>query len=348
MKKTFIFASLITIIVLIPAYLGYIPSYICAIISMCVFIIAISSSVCSAIRSSITDIKETQQTCNENILRLFENLNENMGKIEHALEDNKNSAALQMETVHSVLEQSHATLEAISCLISKSIQDLSVKLDEQLKTIGEKNDSISNAVNANSTEVEKLSAAIAPLRKEIQESTEKIKTSSNQNADNFSKVIDSVTNCLSQQIECVVAKITSLNDSIKEYTTSTISVQETNTTLSADISKAIKLVNDSVSTMSRENRRIIGDLGNVTSENIEKLCKELTNTTNAQTESLSDSEDKIRKSIEKLCNNLTEVLRLIEVDFDEICKSVQDMKNLSQSIEQSDKDLLSRIIKTCK
>ena len=58
MNKSITFASLITIIVLVLAYLGYIPSYISVTISLCIFAIAISYSICSAIRGSITEIKD--------------------------------------------------------------------------------------------------------------------------------------------------------------------------------------------------------------------------------------------------------------------------------------------------
>ena len=337
MNKSITIASLITITVLVLAYLGYIPSYISVTISLCIFAIAISNSICSVIRGSITEIKDSQKEYNATILKSYDSLYEKIEMLVNALEENTISTASQIENVHSILEQSYTTQQTTCNFISQSLPDLS----EQLKAIGEKSDSFTNALNVNSTEVAKLNDVFTSFNKGIQENVEKIASITSQNTEKFSKAIVDANNNLRQQIECVVSELNTLNNSIKVYTESTISVKETNSTLSAEISKAI-------TSNSRDNRRMTDDLKDVISSNLEELISGIKNAAIAQTSSLSESEDKIRQSINKLCNSLTSNLQKLGIDIEAICESVDDMKKISQSVEQSDKDLLSRISKICK
>jgi hypothetical protein len=337
MNKPITFASLITIIVLTLAYLGYIPSYISVTISLCIFAIAISNSICSVIRGSITEIKDSQKEYNATILKSYDSLYEKIEMLVNALEENTISTASQIENVHSILEQSYTTQQTTCNFISQSLPDLS----EQLKAIGEKSDSFTNALNVNSTEVAKLNDVFTSFNKGIQENVEKIDSITKQNTEKFSKAIVDANNNLRQQIECIVSELNTLNNSINVYTESTISVKETNSTLSAEISKAI-------TSNSRDNRRMTDDLKDVISSNLEELISGIKKAAIDQTSSLSESEDKIRQSINKLCNSLTSNLQKLGIDIEAICESVDDMKKISQSVEQSDKDLLSRISKICK
>lgn len=351
MNKSITFASLITITVLVLAYLGYIPSYISVTISLCIFAIAISNSICSVIRGSITEIKDSQKEYNATILKSYDSLYEKIEMLVNALEENTISTASQIENVHSILEQSYTTQQTTCNFISQSLPDLS----EQLKAIGEKSDSFTNALNVNSTEVAKLNDVFTSFNKGIQENVEKIDSITKQNTEKFSKAIVDANNNLRQQIECIISELNTLNNSINVYTQSTISVKETNSTLSSDISNAITFVNNSISSNLRNNRRMMDDLKDIISSKIEELLSGIKNETIAQTSFLSEGEDKIRQSINTLCNNQTKNLEKIGIDIDEICESVNkicesvnEMKKISQFVEQSDQDLLSRISKICK
>ena len=122
MNKSITFASLVTITVLVLAYLGYIPSYISVTISMCIFAIAISNSISSAIRGSIIEIKDTQEKNNATILKSFESLYEKIEMLENTIKENKTSTTSQIETVCSVLEQSYITQQTTYEFISKALQ----------------------------------------------------------------------------------------------------------------------------------------------------------------------------------------------------------------------------------
>ena len=104
-------------------------------------------------------------------------------------------------------------------------------------------------------------------------------------------------------------------------------------------------LNDSTTNIMRENRKFVEELKEISSNNIEALQKTVQNNISDQTESLTDIVEDLQTSINKLSSSLSKNLEKLSVDVDTICTSIDEMKQISQNVETSDKELLAKILK---
>ena len=229
-----------------------------------------------------------------------------------------------------------------------SMTDLSSNVCEELHLIDKTNELYFNELKTNSSEISKLHTSITSLSKEISSSTAKLKTTAEFHYDKLGTSIESVTRDLEKRIECIVTSLRSLNDSVEKYTVSSDAIKDRYSLLSKEISDGIKALKDVESSMSYGNKHLIEDLNDLFSDKMGNLLKGIENANIAQTENLTENEIKIRQSIDKLSNNLSSNLQKLGIDIEVICESIEDMKKMSQYVEQADKNLLSQISKLCK
>lgn len=348
MNKTFVLASLIVAIVLALAYCELLPSFISVTVSICVFVLAGCNFVKSASRDSFTEIRESHERNNTNIIKAFDVLYERLVVLSRTIENNNSSVLSDLENLSSLMVKYQTVFDSMTNKFVQSITDLSSNVCKKLNSIDRTNELYFNELKINSLEISKLHTSLTSLNKEISSSSAKLMTTAEFHYDKLGTSIVSVTRDLEKRIEYIVTSLSSLNDSIEKYTVSSEAVKDSHCSLSKEISDGIKSLKDVESSLSRGNKHLIEDLKDLFSDKMENLLKGIENVNIAQTESLSESEIKIRQSIDKLCNNLSSNLQKLGIDIEIICESIEDMKKMSQYVEQADKNLLSQISKLCK
>lgn len=164
-------------------------------------------------------------------------------------------------------------------------------------------------------------------------------------SDELGKAIADTIQDLSTNIGNVTSKFSDLDNSINSYTIATNALKENNIKTHSNVSDLITKLNDSTTKILRENRRFVEELKEISSNSIETLQKTVKNKISDQTDSLTEFVGDLQKSINELSSTLAMNLENLEVDVDAICTSIEEMKQISQNVETTDKELLAKILK---
>lgn len=355
MKQSFLIASLITIVVLGLSYSGFCPNYICVTISICSFITALSFSVTCAIKDAQNSMKIEQSNTVDSIQKQFHDIKIVFDLILQEAQLLKTISESRSTQIEKLQEQVNCVVKELSNSVPLLISEISDMLDKKFKTVEDKSNLLMVALNNNSSELSKAIDFMSRTNKENKDFVSTIKCSFEASSSKLTNSIEIVTNNFKQQVENVGKDVSSLGKCIEEYTESSKLLGDANSSLSSTITQTVVKIDESIVKMDesmsglvRQNRRLIDDLNDKCASCIEELKSTMSNCISEQTVSMSDNEEKINKSVINLCDTLSFNLRKMEIDIDQICSSVEDMKKMSQVVEKSDKDLLDKIMKVCK
>lgn len=348
MNKSFIFAIVIMGSFLGLTYFEYLPFYVSVTVVLCTFIIAMTHSIISAIKNlqSSQDVTEA---------KTIATLQESLGFVVNKLEMILNTATeLRSENndcycrIQQTLEHSNVVMENIFNKTSELNENLKTCYSNMTSTLGEEFVQLNGSLRDNSVALSKLNGTVQTANKDTIDAVSRFEKVTLSSTTVLGESVKSVTDDLTLQINAMIVKLETLGNCIDSYIHSAKLIEESNSSLSVSVSKSVEMLNNTISNITRLNSRAIDDLKDTMAETIEDLLKGLKNVTTDQTESIADGEEKIRQSVDKLCVELSLNLKKLEIDVDGICESVEEIRKMSQIVEQSDKKLLVQVNKICK
>ena len=343
--KSFIIASIITVFVLVVSYFEYVPFYVGITLAVCSFITAASVSIILAIDNLKDSNKDTTIRVFDDFKKSTEYTFKEVEKFNVQISSMLSEANQQNQTSWS--ETNKKLIDAI--VVMSQIKDNIVLQCEQINnTLNEKIPLLNSALDKNTKEITDLNSSVTSTKNVVTESLLEYKKTNVQTTKEITEAIKTSAECLDTQTKKCLSALDSFKNSIDSYSQSAEIIEEANKVITEKISTAISEIIQNVSSIQRQNNRSIDELKETISDGIESLLKNIEKSYTAQTDSLTNGEEKIRKSIDTLCNKLSSELEKQGIDIDGICKSVEDMKQMSQSVEQSDKDLIAKISKICR
>ena len=228
---------------------------------------------------------------------------------------------------------------------NRILSEIKLQKDSNVQRIEDICNSLKTYLSNATTEISKFNESLTQHDSEIRETINVFKNVVEGKSDELGKAIAATIQEMSTNIGNVTSKFSDLNNSINSYTITTNDLKENNIKTHSIVSDLITKLNDSTTNIMRENRKFVEELKEISSNNIEALQKTVQNNISDQTESLTDIVEDLQTSINKLSSSLSKNLEKLSVDVDAICTSIDEMKQISQNVETSDKELLAKILK---
>lgn len=320
--KSFIIASIITVFALVVSYFEYMPFYVGITLAVCSFVTAASVSIISA----IDNLKDSNKNTN---IQIYNVLSESNQKNQSLWDDTNKKLVKAIEIVSQIKDNIVLQCKQIN------------------STLNEKMPLLNSALDKNTKELTDLNSSVTSTRNVVTESLSEYKKTNVHTTQEITEAIKKSAESLDTQTKNCLSALDSFKKSIDFYNNSAKTIEKTNKDITEKISTAISEIIQNVSSLARQNSRSIDELKETINESIESLLSKIEKSYETQTESLTEGEEKIRQSVNTLCHKLSSELKKQGIDIEGICKSVEDMKQMSQSVEQSDKDLIAKISKIC-
>ncbi|MCQ2257651.1 MAG: hypothetical protein MJZ41_06605 [Bacteroidaceae bacterium] len=345
MKKSIILAILVAVVFLGLAFFEFVPMYISVTISICAFITYLSTSIIAGITALQETIKNEQKNTVESILKPIGSI---INKLDVLVQKTEN-IKLQNDSLLVQVEESSKNVENVinehSRQSNKILSEINSQTNLNIQRIEEVSNSLKASLSNATTEISKFNECVNQNSKETRDAINGFKTIVERSSDEFSKAIADTIHDMSTSIGTFMSKILELENIVNSYTNASNSLKESNEKTCSIISDLIGKLNDSTNNILRGNRQFVEELKELTSDNIEVLKNTLQNNITEQTDSLTENVEDLQTSIKNLSRTLSVNLEKLGVDVDAICASVDDMKQMSQNVETSDKELLAKILK---
>lgn len=348
MKKIFIIAGIIAVLTCGFTYFEYLPSYLSVTISICSFIAAMTISIISAIQNFQHSNKEGLESSLGVLQKSFSSVADKLSLISNNIDNVKLENISNHERIQVLLGQTETVIKEVVEKILQLDGNFTSFYKGLTQTIGEKTELMTDSLNNNSKEISSLSETLNSTTQKVSDDVIQFKEEIHKTTTELSEIVKKAINDLAERVNDINAKFIEFGSYIEVFNNSAVSIKESNNALSKDYSEAISLVNKSISSISLQNKRSIDDLKDSLKESIEDLLNGVKDVSDAQTETFSETGSCIKNSIDILCNSLTNNIKKLAIDIDAICNSVEDMKQMSQYVGQSDKDLLAKISEICK
>jgi ABC-type transporter Mla subunit MlaD len=177
---------------------------------------------------------------------------------------------------------------------------------------------------------------------------EQFKDTSNRTSNAMAEAIRKSMDELAQKVTDIIEQLEQLKTNIESYNISALGIKDSNNQVAIKIADTITAVDRTCSNITLQNKRLLDELNDSIRTNIDDLLNGVKDATDTQAESLSNTENSLKKSIDSLCIGLSTNIKKLGIDIEDICNSISEMKQTSDFVEQADKDLLAKISKICK
>ena len=164
----------------------------------------------------------------------------------------------------------------------------------------------------------------------------------------MSDAVRESSDALAQKVADITEKLSLLKTNIEAYDNSALGIKDSNSHLANKITDTISALDRICSNITLQNKRLLDELYDSIRTNIDDLLKGVKDAADTQAESFSNTQSSLKKSVDSLCSGLSTNIKKLGIDIEDICNSISDMKQMSDFVEQSDKDLLAKISKICK
>lgn len=345
MKISNTLATLFAVVFLGLSYFEYVPVYVSVTIAICAFITYLSATIVAAGTALQEVIKDEHKKNIECILKPVESIFNKLDVLIQVTENIK----LQNDSLITQIENCSKNIENVinehNEQSNRILSEIKLQKDSNVQRIEDICNSLKTYLSNATTEISKFNESLSQHDSEIRETINVFKNVVEGKSDELGKAIAATIQEMSTNIGNVTSKFSDLNNSINSYTITTNDLKENNIKTHSIVSDLITKLNDSTTNIMRENRKFVEELKEISSNNIEALQKTVQNNISDQTESLTDIVEDLQTSINKLSSSLSKNLEKLSVDVDAICTSIDEMKQISQNVETSDKELLAKILK---
>lgn len=345
MKISSTFATFVAAVFLVLTYFEYVPMYISVTITICAFINYLSTSIVSAIVTLQEAVNEEQIKIIDCIQKPAESITNKLDALVQVTKDIK----LQNDSLITKIENCSKNIENVINEDSKQsngiLSEIKSQTDSNFQGIKEICDSLKESLSNTTIEICKFNDSVIQNKKDTRDTINDLMSVTEKKSCKFGEAVDSTIHDFNENIKIIDSNLSALGDSINTYTSISNSLIESNVKTYSVFLELVNKINESSSNISRKNRQYIDDLKELTSNNIEELKKTLKDNISEQTDSLTENVDELQGTINKLSSELSMNLKKLEIDVDAICTSVDDMKQMSQNVETTDKELLAKILK---
>ena len=348
MKIKFFIVSVLAVICCCLTYFEYLPFYFSIVISVCSFIIVMTSSVISAIQGVQLANNENQEKNLEKIDRLSIGLTEKLTWLSGEIGHHASDYNLKLKEIQDLISTNNSVTGDVSEKISHLNDNIIAVNKELSQKIVEKSELLCGALEHNSSDISSLTSTLNIVSSKLSSEVELYKDTSNKTANAMSEAIQKSMDALAQKVTDIIEQLQHLKTNIEAYNNSALGIKDSNSQVAIKIAETISAVDRTCSNISLQNRRLLDELKDSIRTTIDDLLKGIKDATDTQVDSLSNTENSLKKSIESLCSGLSTNIKKLEIDLDDICNSISEMKRMSDFIEQADKDLLAKISKICK
>jgi len=345
MKISSTLATLIAVVFLVLTYFEYVPVYISVTIAICAFITYLSTTIVATNTALQEVVKDEQKKTIECILKPAESIFNNLDVLVQATENIKlqnDSLITQIENCSKIIEN---VINEHSKQSNSILSEIKSQTDSNVQIIEDICNSLKASLSNTTTVVSKFNDSLNHHNNEIRDTLNVFKNVVKGKTDELGKAIADTIQDMSTNIGNVTSKFSDLDNSINSYTIATNALNENNIKTHSNVSDLITKLNDSTTKILRENRRFVEELKEISSNSIETLQKKVQNNISDQTDSLTEFVGELQTSINNLSSTLAMNLENLDVDVDAICTSINEMKQISQNVETTDKELLAKILK---
>lgn len=345
MKISSTLATIIAVVFLVLTYFEYVPMYISVTIAICAFITYLSTTVVAAITALQEVVKDEHKKTIECIQKPVESIFDKLDVLVKVTENIK----VQNDSLLTQIENCSKNIENVinehSKQSNKILSDIRLQTDSNIQRVEEICNQLKTSLSTTTTEISKFNESLKENNFEIRNTINEFKNVVVGKSEELGKAIADTIQDMSTNIGSITSKFSDLDNSINSYTIATNALKENNIETQSIVSDLITQLNDSTTNILRENRRFVDELKENSSNSIEALQKTIQNNISDQTDSLTEFVEDLQTNINKLSSTLSKNLEKLEVDVDAICTSVDEMKQMSQNIETTDKELLAKILK---
>lgn len=334
MKIKFFIAGILAVISCCLTYFEYLPFYFSIVISVCSFIMAMTSSVISAIQGVQHANKENQEKALSKIGLLSSALSENLTQLSSEISRYASDNNSSQKEIQDLIRENNSAIDRVS--------------NEFSRKIVEKIELLCNALGDNSSDVSSLTSTLDTISSKLSSDTEQIKDTLSKAISTMSDTVQESSDALTQKVADITEKLSQLKTNIEAYNISALGIKDSNTHLANRITDTISALDRICSNITLQNKRLLDELNDSFRSNIDDLLKGVKDAADTQAESFSNTENSLKKSVDSLCSGLSTNIKKLGIDIEDICNSISDMKQMSDFVEQSDKDLLAKISKICK
>lgn len=341
MKISSTLATLIAVVFLVLTYFEYVPVYISVTIAICAFITYLSTTIVATNTALQEVVKDEQKKTIECILKPAESI---FNKLDVLIQGTEN-IKLQNDSLITQIEKCSKIIENVINEHSKQsnsiLSEIKSQTDSNVQIIEDICNSLKASLSNTTTVVSKFNESLNNNNNEIRDTLNVFKNVVKGKTDELGKAIADTIQDLSTNIGNVTSKFSDLDNSINSYTIATNALKENNIKTSDLIAK----LNDSTTNILRKNCRFVEDLKEISSNSIETLQKTVQDKISDQTDSLTEFVEGLKTNINNLSSTLAKNIEKLGVDVDYICTSINEMKQISQNVETTDKELLAKILK---
>jgi len=348
MKIKFFIVSVLAVICCGLTYFEYLPFYFSIVISVCSFIIVMTSSLISAIQAVQFANNENQEKTLDKIDMLSSGFTEKLSWLSGEIGHHASDFNLKFKEIKDLLSTNNSATGDVSEKISHLNDNITVVNKELSQKIVEKSELLCCALEHNSSEISSLTSTLHTVSSNLSSEVEHFMDTSNKTANAMSEDIQKSMDALAQKVTDFIEQLYQLKTNIEDYNNSALGIKDSNTQVAIKIADIICAVDGASSNITLQNKRLLDELNDSIRTNIDDLLKGVKDATDTQAESLSNTENSLKKSIDSLCIGLSTNIKKLGIDIEDICNSISEMKQMSDFVEQADKDLLVKISEICK
>ncbi|MFG6425893.1 MAG: hypothetical protein K1W14_05800 [Muribaculaceae bacterium] len=384
MNRNFIYAGIVAIIFLVIAYFEILPASICVTIALCAFVVAGSLKISDTLASLVEKNQEAVTKANDMTSSRFEavignlqtitksidtlsdsyrestnnGINQIISAFETSLkkysEDIKNQLSQIKESFDSS-ESAHSqensdllhTIENFGNKVCEKISDsqkiselLNQSLKDRLEALNKTGNNLLEAFDHGTSELNAFGNSIKPLETILSNFDGQVKDLYSHLESSMAELVGIINKNMDESS----SQLNILGESINKFTDSILKNKIENSNLSTEIRIAAQEFSNNTRELKKRYEKSIDSLSEKISGEIGKMIGGLKENLNAQ----SEDTGKIKDSVDKLCSNLKSQLKDLNSKVDLLFMAFDEMQNLSQSVQNSDKELLQKINNICK
>ena len=344
MKVKFFIVSVLAVVCCCLTYFKFLPFYFSIVISVCSFIIVMTSSVISAIQGVQLANNENQEKTLEKMDILSSDLTKKLSWLSDEISHHASDYILKLKEIKDLI----STNNSVTGDVSEKISHLNNNIIELSQKIVKKSELLCGALEHNSSNISSLTSTLHTVASNLSSEVELYKDTSNKTANAMSEAIQKSMDALAQKVTDIIEQLHQLKTNIEDFNNSALGIKDSNSQVAIEIANTISAVDRACSNITSQNRRLLDELNDSIKTTIKDLLKGIKDATDTQVDSLSDTEKSLKKSIDSLCSGLSTNIKKLGIDIEDICNSISEMNQKSDFVEQADKDLLVKISKICK
>jgi ABC-type transporter Mla subunit MlaD len=307
-----------------------------------------TSSVISAIQSIQSANNKNQEKTLGKIDELSSSLTEKLSWLSEELAHHAADFNLKLKEIKDLISINNSETGNVSEKISHLNDNITVVNKELSQKIVEKSELLSGALENNSNNISSLTSTLNSVSSKLSSEIEQFKDTSNRTSNAMAEAIRKSMDELAQKVTDIIEQLEQLKTNIESYNISALGIKDSNNQVAIKIADTITAVDRTCSNITLQNKRLLDELNDSIRTNIDDLLNGVKDATDTQAESLSNTENSLKKSIDSLCIGLSTNIKKLGIDIEDICNSISEMKQTSDFVEQADKDLLAKISKICK